>query len=454
MTDLYLYNSLTRQKEKFVPYDKNRVTLYACGPTVYNYIHVGNARMISVFDTVFRLLRHIYGADNVVYARNITDVDDKIIQAAKDENVSIDTITQKYTKGLLEDITAINTLEPTFQPLATAYIPHMIAMIKKLIEQNHAYEAENHVLFHVPSYADYGRLSGRNRDEQIAGARVEVAPYKKDPADFVLWKPSVGDQPGWDSPWGFGRPGWHIECSAMSTELLGNTFDIHGGGLDLTFPHHENEIAQSCCADHTSGFARVWMHNGFLQTNNEKMSKSLGNFNFLRDVLQKYDGEVVRYVLMSAQYRQPLEFNFDLLDEAKKVLDRFYRAIEKNDVEPSQPTEAFMAALCDDLNTPMAFAELHRLVGEINKSEGSTHSLVAQLKACAQLIGLLYMKPTAWFQGSNNASDNDAIQSLIDQRIVARHAKDFAKADALRAELTALGIILDDNAEGTTWRRG
>jgi cysteinyl-tRNA synthetase len=240
----------------------------------------------------------------------------------------------------------------------------------------------------------------------------------------------------------------------MSTELLGNTFDIHGGGLDLTFPHHENEIAQSCCADHTSGFARVWMHNGFLQTNNEKMSKSLGNFNFLRDVLQKYDGEVVRYVLMSAQYRQPLEFNFDLLDEAKKVLDRFYRAIEKNDVEPSQPTEAFMAALCDDLNTPMAFAELHRLVGEINKSEGSTHSLVAQLKACAQLIGLLYMKPTAWFQGSNNASDNDAIQSLIDQRIVARHAKDFAKADALRAELTALGIILDDNAEGTTWRRG
>lgn len=443
MTDIYLYNTLTRQKEKFTPRDPKRVTLYACGPTVYNYIHVGNARMIAVFDTVYRLLRHVYGAENVVYARNITDVDDKIMEAAQKENVPIDSVTKKYTDALLEDVKAINTLVPDHQPLATQYIPHMVAMIEKLIANGHAYEAEGHVLFNVPSYPAYGKLSGRDRDEQIAGARVEVAPYKRDPADFVLWKPSSDAQPGWNSPWGRGRPGWHIECSAMSTEILGREFDIHGGGLDLTFPHHENEIAQSCCADHGSTFAQVWMHNGFINVDSEKMSKSLGNFHFLRDVLQKFPGEAVRFVLMSAQYRQPQEFNFGLLEEAKKTLDKFYRVIEKSDAPASQPTEEFLAAMTDDLNTPRAIAEMHRLAGA-----GDT----AALKACGDLIGVLQQTPEQWFKGDDK--DNAYIDGLIVQRNEARAKKDFATADKVRAELTALNIIVDDAATGTTWRRG
>ena len=442
MTELYFYNTLTRQKEKFVPRDPKRVTLYACGATVYNYIHVGNGRMNVVFDLVYRLLRHVYGAENVIYARNITDVDDKIMEAAKKENVSIDVITTKYTDALLADLKAVHTLEPTHQPRATDYIRQMIAMIEKLVAGNHAYEAEGHVLFHVPSYAAYGRLSGRDRDEQIAGARVEVAPYKRDPADFVLWKPSTPDQPGWESPWGRGRPGWHIECSAMATELLGKDFDIHGGGLDLTFPHHENEIAQSCCADHSAGFAHVWMHNGFINVDNEKMSKSLGNFHFLRDVLQKFPGEAVRFVLLSAQYRQPQEFNFGLLEEAKKTLDKFYRAIKKNDAPATSPTKAFIEALADDLNTPMAIAELHRLVGED----------IGALKACCDLVGLLQQTPEQWFKGDDK--DTSIIETLIAKRNAARAAKDFAAADTVRAELTAMNIILDDGPNGTTWRRG
>jgi cysteinyl-tRNA synthetase len=442
MTDLYFYNTMTRQKEKFVPHDPKRVTLYACGPTVYNYIHVGNARMIAVFDTVYRVLRHVYGDKHVIYARNITDVDDKIMKAAAEQKVAIDVITQRYTDALLQDITAINTLQPDFQPLATQYVPHMIKMIQSLIENGHAYEADGHVLFDVLSYPNYGRLSGRSRDEQIAEARIDPAPYKKDQADFVLWKPSTADQPGWNSPWGRGRPGWHIECSAMSTEILGANFDIHGGGMDLQFPHHENEIAQSCCARHGSSFARVWMHNGFLNINNEKMSKSVGNFHFLRDVLGQFHGEAVRYVLMSAQYRQPLEFNFDLLNDAKNILDKFYRAIEKNDVPATTPTQTFMDAMADDLNTPLAIAELHRLVD----------TDIGALKACANMLGLLYQTPQQWFQGG--IDDVATIKALIAKRNVARGAKDFALADAVRGELTAMNIVLDDGPNGTTWRRG
>ncbi len=478
MTDLYFYNTLTRQKEKFVPRDPKRVTLYACGPTVYNYIHVGNARMITVFDVVYRLLRHVYGAEHVVYARNITDVDDKIIEAAKKENVAIDVITQKYTDALLQDIAAIHTLEPNVQPRATAYIPQMIAMIEKLIAGNHAYAADGHVLFNVPSFPEYGRLSGRDRDEQIAGARVEVAPYKRDPADFVLWKPSAPDQPGWESPWGRGRPGWHIECSAMSTELLGHDFDIHGGGLDLQFPHHENEIAQSCCADHGSGFARVWMHNGFINVDNEKMSKSLGNFHFLRDVLQKFPGEVVRLVLLSAHYRQPQEFNFGLLEEAKKTLDKFYRVVQNAEkqlgrvVMATEPVHKFIKALIDDLNTPLAMVELHQLVADINSEivyeqapsgdvnehfdiitrKKALEVYLGQFKACCNLIGLLQQTPQQWFRGG--VDDAALIENLITKRNAARAAKDFATADAVRAELIAMNIILDDGPNGTTWRRG
>lgn len=449
MTDIYLYNTLTRQKEKFTPADTTRVTMYACGPTVYNYIHVGNARMIAVFDTLFRLLRYKYGVDNVVYARNITDVDDKIMDTAKKENVAIEVITKKYTDGLLEDVTAINTLQPTHQPLATEYIPQMITMIEQLIENSHAYEAEGHVLFNVPSYPEYGALSRRDRDEQIAGARVDVAPYKRDAADFVLWKPSTDDQPGWSSPWGRGRPGWHIECSAMSTELLGREFDIHGGGLDLTFPHHENEIAQSCCAHKNSTFARVWMHNGFINVDNEKMSKSLGNFHFLRDVLQKFPGEAVRLVLMSAHYRQPQEFNFGLLEEAKKTLDKFYRVLEKYEGVATNPSSAFIDSMADDMNTPLALAELHRLAGEANKGDIDA---AGALMAGADILGLLQQTPAQWFQGGD--VDAAHIESLIAKRNAARAAKDFATADAVRAELTAMNIILDDGPNGTTWRVG
>jgi cysteinyl-tRNA synthetase len=442
---LKLYNTLTRQKEEFKPIDPKRVTLYACGPTVYNYIHIGNARMIVVFDLLYRVLRQIYGEKHVVYARNITDVDDKIIEAAKKENVAIDAITKKYTVGLLEDLKGVNALEPDFQPLATEYIPQMIAMIETLIANGHAYEAEGHVLFNVPSYKDYGKLSRRDRDEQIAGARVEVAPYKRDPADFVLWKPSTPDLPGWDSPWGRGRPGWHIECSAMSTEILGKTFDIHGGGLDLTFPHHENEIAQSCCANKRDQFANLWMHNGFINVDNEKMSKSLGNFRLLHDLLKEYPGEAIRYALLSAHYRQPAEFNLDLLKDAKGILDRWYRVLEKfPDTEATKPTDAFIAALADDLNTPEAFAELHRLA----KSDD-----IGAFKASANLLGLMQSSAKEWFRGGHPFEEAEINQALA-ARIAAKQAKNYAEADRIRKELADKGIQIDDiSATETTWRR-
>ena len=451
---LSFYNTLTRQKEKFTPINPKRVTLYGCGPTVYTYIHIGNARMAVVFDTLYRLLRHAYGAEHVVYARNITDIEDKIIEAARQQNVPISTITEKYTQAFLDDIIGVNVLIPTYQPKATDYVPQMVAMIESLVTQGNAYAADGHVLFSVQSYADYGKLSRHSREELIEGARVEVAPYKKDAADFVLWKPSTDDQPGWDSPWGRGRPGWHIECSVMSTDLLGKTFDIHGGGLDLIFPHHENEIAQSCCAYKDYSFANVWMHNGFLTLNNEKMSKSLGNFHFLNDILKEHTGEATRYVLLAAHYRQPSEFNLSLLTEAKQILDRWYRALERAQlIVETTPHPDVIAALSDDLNTPNAYAVMHNLVLQINKSDdmNEINQLAGQLKASAEVMGLLHQSPQQWFQG--NGSDTAKIEELIMQRAEARKNKDFAEADRIRAELDKLRIIVDDAATGTTWRR-
>lgn len=455
MTQLAFYNTRTRSKDTFTPLDPKRVTLYACGPTVYNYIHIGNARMNTVFDTLYRLMRHVYGPEHVVYARNLTDIDDKIIDAARKEGVPISDITEKYTKAFWNDTKRINSLEPNVQPKATEYVPQMIAMIEQLIANGHAYEAEGHVLFAVQSYADYGKLSRHSRDQLIEGARVEVAPYKKDAADFVLWKPSTGDQPGWDSPWGLGRPGWHIECSAMATDLLGETFDLHGGGNDLIFPHHENEIAQSCCANTGSQFARFWLHNGMLNINEEKMSKSLGNFYTLHEILDQYPGEVVRYVLLSALYRQPLEFNFDLLNEAKTIIDRWFRALEKApDAVATQPHPDVLAALGDDLNTPKAYAVLHDLAAQINKATDAAEleKLVGTFKASTDLLGLLQVTPQQWFKGSNS-EESAAIDALIAERTAARAAKDFATSDRIRDELLARGILLDDSATGTTWRR-
>jgi cysteinyl-tRNA synthetase len=448
---LSLYNTLTKQKELFKPLDENHVTMYGCGPTVYNYIHIGNGRAFTTNDVLYRLLKALY--PTVTYARNVTDIDDKIMTKAAEQGTTAEIIAEMYTKHFMQDMENLQCLVPTYQPKATEYIPQQIGMTETLIANGNAYEAEGHVLFSVPSYKDYGRLSGRNRDEQIAGARVEVAPYKRDPADFILWKPSTEDQPGWESPWGRGRPGWHLECSVMSTSLLGANFDIHMGGLDLIFPHHENEIAQSCCAHPGSTFANYWIHNGFLNMNNEKMSKSLGNFFTVHELLERHSGETIRLALLSAHYRQPLEFTDNLLDDTKKTLDRWYRVLEKApDQEATEVTQEFMAALCDDLNTPRALAELHRLVGEINKSADAAE-LIGQFKACTALIGIVSQDVSSWFKGENDGEAVE-IEGLIASRLAARQNKDFALADQIRDQLVGMGIVLDDGPNGTTWRRG
>ncbi len=454
MTDIQLYNSLTKSKETFQPIDPDNVTLYACGPTVYNYIHVGNGRMCVVFDLLYRVLKEHF--PKVTYARNITDIDDKIMNASKETGQSCEEISTFYDQAFQDDTKAINCLEPDVQPHATEYVDQMIAMIERMIEHDHAYAAEGHVLFHVPSYDDYGKLSNRSRDEQIAGARVDVAPYKKDPADFVLWKPSTDDQPGWDSPWGRGRPGWHIECSAMSTDILGETFDIHAGGLDLKFPHHENEIAQSCCANKGSNFAKLWMHNGYLNVDGEKMSKSLGNFHTVHDVLEKYPGEAIRFLLLSAHYRQPLDFSFKQLDEAKAILDRWYRALSKVDGFNFDGEHAIhnevLASLADDLNTPKAFTVLHDLVSRLNKAEGDEAlNLAGSVLASARYMGLLQADPQTWLQSDD--VDADWVDSQIQARNAAKTNKDFAQADQIRDDLLEQGIVLEDGSEGTTWRK-
>ncbi len=456
-----LHNTLTRAKDDFVPLDPGHVRMYVCGPTVYDRAHIGNARPVVVFDVLYRLLGAAY--PRVTYVRNITDVDDKIIDAARARGVAIDTLTAETADAFHEDMTALGALPPDVEPRATLHIPQMIAMIERLIAGGHAYEAEHHVLFNVPSMADYGRLSNRDRREMIAGARVEVAPYKKDPADFVLWKPSTPDQPGWESPWGRGRPGWHIECSAMSETHLGETFDIHGGGQDLIFPHHENEIAQSTCAHGGAPFVRYWLHNGYLTVNGEKMSKSLGNFFTVRDLLAKAPGEALRFYMLGTHYRQPLDWTLDGLAEAKKGLDRLYGALrgacEVKAAAGAAP-EGVRAALEDDLNTPLAIARLHETATALNKAvpDAERAALKGALLAGGALLGLLAEDVEAWFKwtpagaGADGLAE-DEIEGMIAARAAARKARDFAEADRIRDALAAAGVVLEDKADGTIWRR-
>jgi len=461
---LRLYNTLTRGKEDFAPLDPENVRMYVCGPTVYDRAHIGNARPVVVFDVLYRLLRHHFGAEHVTYVRNITDVDDKIIDAAREDHELIEELTRRTTEDFHADMKALGALPPDFEPRATEHVPEMIAMIGRLIERGHAYEAEGHVLFHVPSWPDYGRLSRNNPDEIIAGARVEVAPYKKDPADFVLWKPSAPDLPGWESPWGRGRPGWHIECSAMSEALLGESFDIHGGGQDLVFPHHENEIAQSTCAHAGAPMARYWVHNGYLVVEGEKMSKSLGNFFTVRELLDEgWDGEVIRLALLKTHYRQPLDFSRAGLKEAKAELDRFYTGLrEVADVaaEDRPAPEDFVAALDDDLNTPLAMTRMHEITTELNKATGKAAqtALKGDLVSARDLLGLAQRDPEDWFKHvlpvhARVASEAE-IESLIARREAARKARDFAEADRIRESLKESGVFLEDRPDGTTdWRR-
>jgi cysteinyl-tRNA synthetase len=451
-----LHNTLTRRKETFEPFDPRRVTMYVCGPTVYNLVHIGNARPIVVFDVLFRLLRSQY--PEVVYARNITDVDDKINAAAKENGEPIGALTARFTEAFHADIAALNTLAPTIEPRATAHIPQMITMIERLIEGGHAYEAEGHVLFHVPSMADYGALSGRRREDLVAGARVEVAPYKKDPADFVLWKPSTEDLPGWDSPWGRGRPGWHLECSVMVETHLGETIDIHGGGQDLIFPHHENELAQSQCAHHGHAFANYWLHNGYITVDGAKMAKSEGNFFTLRELLEQYPGEVIRFALLSGHYRQPLDWSPETVAQARAGLDRLYQALRgAADVTPETVEATAVAeALADDLNTPLALRHLHEIATALNKagSNGERARRKGELLAAAGMLGLLAHDPEDWFRGdTGEGPDAEEIERLIADRQQARRDRDFSRADAIRDDLAARGVILEDGPQGTTWRR-
>lgn len=451
---MHLFNTLKRRKEAFIPIDDKQVRMYVCGPTVYDFAHIGNARPVVAFDVLYRLLCHTYGDRHVVYVRNITDVDDKIIARAASSGESIGDLTRRTEQVFLDDMSALGALQPSLQPRATEHIDDMIAMISRLIESGHAYAAEGHVLFSVQSYDDYGHLSGRNRDEMIAGARVEVAPYKRDPADFVLWKPSLDDQPGWPSPWGQGRPGWHIECSAMSEKHLGQTFDIHGGGQDLIFPHHENEVAQSTCAHAGAPFVKYWLHNGYLMAEGEKMSKSLGNFYTVHDLLDEFPGEAIRLALLKTHYRKPLDFTKEGLGEAKAELDKMYRALDAlNDVEADtdQPSDDVLAALNDDLNTPLALMHIHELM------HGQGPTVKGQLLASAHLLGILQHQPQDWLKGKSAASHGGLSDSEIDvlilQRRQARSDKDFATSDRIRDDLLGQGIVLEDGATGTTWRR-
>lgn len=435
-----LFNTLTKQKDPFVPLDVKNVRMYVCGPTVYDRAHIGNARAVVVFDILYRMLRDKYGTSRVTYARNITDVDDKINAAAKERDVDISLLTQKTIEMFHEDMADINCLLPNMEPKATEHIDSMRFMCEQLIMKEHAYEADGHVLFSVDSYPDYGKLSRRTTDEMIAGARVEVAPYKKNPADFVLWKPSKPDEPGWKSNWGRGRPGWHIECSAMSTKYLGETFDIHGGGVDLQFPHHENEIAQARCCYPGSEFARYWVHNGFLSVDGAKMSKSLGNFITVRDLLDRgVPGEVIRYVLLATHYRKPLDWNEKSINDAKKALDKFYKVIvgvkKAGDVN-----QEVTKALHDDMNTPVALAQLHKLA---DSGDGES------LKASAAMVGLLQQNPEHW-QASSSVEVTADVQALIDARQKARKEKNFAEADRIRKALLEQGIVLEDKPDGST----
>lgn len=478
---LHIHDTLRREKRLFEPRDPNRVTLYVCGPTVYDYAHIGNARPPVVFDVLARLLRRQYGADKVLYARNVTDVDDKINQKAAREGVPIGEITARYEAAYLADMGLLNVSPPDLAPHVTDYIPAIVDQIQAIVDAGCAYAAEGHVLFDVSSYPSYGALSGRNLDDMIAGARVEVAPYKKNPHDFVLWKPSKPDEPSWPSPWGEGRPGWHIECSAMIEQALGLPIDIHGGGVDLVFPHHENEIAQGVCAHgHAHGdqahdeYARYWMHNGFLTVDAEKMSKSIGNVLLLHDLVQSMPGEVVRWALLSAHYRQPLDWNQGLLDQSRKNLDRLYGVLRDADAaladfDPATLDEAEMElaenaldpvldALEDDLNTPGAIAQLFGLANALrdllNNAEADINDVAMarwSLVEAAGLLGVLSLTPDAWFEGGDPALKSE-VEALLEQRAAARAAKDWPEADRIRDRLNALNVVVMDGPDGATWR--
>ena len=457
---LALYNTLSRKKEPFTPLDAERVTMYVCGPTVYNRVHIGNARPAVVFDTLYRVLLSLY--PNVQYARNITDIDDKIMRTAAELGEDISVLSQRYAQAYFEDMAALNNLEPTITPYATQHIPEMIDMIERLIAKGHSYVAEGNVLFAVQSMDDYGKLSGRALDDMLAGARVEVASYKKYAGDFVLWKPSADNEPGWDSPWGRGRPGWHLECSAMIEKHLGETIDIHGGGQDLIFPHHENEIAQSCCAHDGKPFANYWLHNGFINIEGEKMSKSLGNFRMVNELLEEYPGEVLRYVILSAHYRSEQQFSKELLDSAWRSLDGLYGFLRGHEPATAiiNQDSASYKALLDDLNTPMAISELYRLAKEMHAANGAGNvdlesKLKAELMGLAGLMGLLQQDSEHWFtlaRGGDAISAED-IEELIEKRKQAKTDKDYAGADQVRKDLLDLGVVLEDSREGTTWRR-
>jgi cysteinyl-tRNA synthetase len=458
---LKLHNTLTRAKAEFRPADPNRVTMYVCGPTVYNHVHIGNARPVVVFDVLFRVLRRLYGDKAVIYARNITDVDDKINAKAAEEGVPIGVITDRFTAYYHEQMAALGALAPTFEPRATDHIGQMLEMIAALVEGGFAYAAEGHVLFDTTAYPDYGKLSGRSLDDMIAGARVEVAPYKKNPADFVLWKPSKEGEPVWPSDFGPGRPGWHIECSAMIETVLGLPIDIHGGGIDLAFPHHENELAQGVCAHaHQPGasgeYAKVWMHNGFLDFGGEKMSKSLGNVVRPHDLLEKHPGEVLRWSLLSGHYRQPLDWTDELVERSRKSLDRLYGVLQRAKSMTAAPFDvAVDESLLDDLNTPQAFARLFALADDLDRAvrEGrDADETKAELLSLASLLGVLQQDPDAWFAGAADDGLKAKVEALLQKRIEARAAKDYAAADAIRGELDGLGVIVMDGPAGATWR--
>ncbi len=455
--ELRLYDTLTREKRVFRPLDSANVRMYVCGPTVYDFAHIGNARPVIVFDVLFRLLRHLYGADRVTYVRNVTDVDDKINARAAEEypnlplNEAIRLVTEKTERQFHEDVDALGCLRPTVEPRATEHIAEMKALIEKLVAAGHAYVAEDHVLFAVSSMADYGKLSKRPLDEMIAGARVEIAPYKRDAMDFVLWKPSKPGEPAWPSPCGIaasGRPGWHIECSAMSWKHLGETFDIHGGGIDLVFPHHENEIAQSRCAFHTPVMANTWMHNGFLQVEGEKMSKSLGNFVTIRELLQDWPGEAIRLAMLSSHYRQPINWTEAGLRDAKRTLDHWYEV--SAEAAPGMMCADTLDALSDDLNTPRAIAALHELRSEAAKGAKGAASC---LKASARQLGLLQQTSARWseWRPASFKLDEAKIMQLVDARNAARKSKDFKESDRIRDALKAMGVVLKDTKDGTTW---
>ena len=447
--NLNLFNTLTNKKEKFVPLNKENVGMYVCGPTVYDFPHIGNARPLVVFDVLFRLLKKIYGENNITYVRNITDIDDKIIDSSKKKNKSINELTEIITKSFHKDCNYLNCLKPTFEPKATDHIKEMIKMVDDLIKNKHAYENKKHVYFSVTTFKEYGRLSNKNSKELVAGSRVEVSKYKKDPLDFVLWKPSEDDDPGWESPWGRGRPGWHLECSVMSEKFLGKKFDLHGGGLDLVFPHHENEIAQSRCANKTNNFANYWIHNGFVTFDKEKMSKSIGNIVTINKLSNNINGQVVRLALLSTHYKQPLDWNEKLIEDSKNTLEKWYTQYDNNFSD--ELSDDLLKSLLEDLNTPDYISKLHMLFDE--SSKGNKLSRSKFLSAC-KLIGLLEEDKKSWdnFKKSKAKVDESFIHKKIKDRNEARKQEDYKLADKIRKELEDNGVIIEDKQEKTTWK--